>query len=99
MQGGDDFLAAQAVLRRQHRAVRKQVRDRREGLARLVGLGGDDAEVELRQFAARRSWPSGRAWNSLCPVTRMPRSLMTARVLLAADQDPHLGDARQMRGV
>ena len=28
----------------------KQVRDRSEGLARLAGLGGDDAEIELRQF-------------------------------------------------
>ena len=29
----------------------KQMRDRREGLPRLVGFGGDDAEIELRQIA------------------------------------------------
>ena len=29
----------------------------------------------------------------------MPRSIEAARVFLAADQHPHLGDARQVRGV
>ena len=33
-----------------HRAVREQMRDRSERLARLAGFGGDDTEVKLGQL-------------------------------------------------
>ena len=95
---GNDFFATQAVLRRQHRAIAKQVSDRPKGLPRLACLGSYDAKIELWQsiWSGRRFQVS---MEFVVPGYANPSFLDAARMFFSPDQRPHLSHPRQMRGV
>ena len=78
--------------------MRKQVGDRRERFTRLVGFGGDDAEVELRQFA-RVIAGLQASMKFVAPCDPDAAIVDAAGVLLATDKHPNLGHARQVCGV
>src|SRR5271165_3594144 len=72
--------------------------DRGEGLSRLVRLGGNNTKVKLRKLAGigRSLWPGMKL---VAPRHTNAVLVDALRVLLATDQRPHLGNARQMRGI
>ena len=78
--------------------MREQVSNGSEGFPCLAGLSGDDAEVEIGEVGG-----IGRGLQMRVEFVAAGYAdtvvVETLRMFEASGEDPHLGDAREVRGV
>src|SRR6266851_1532131 len=97
-EGGDNFLAAKAVLRGENSAVFEKMGDRPHGFSGLRGFAGNNAQIEFRQagWVLRGMQLGVKLMRS---GYSQPIAIQCLGVFGTPHKSPHLGDLRQVRGV
>jgi hypothetical protein len=89
----DEFFAAEAILRGEHRPIIEVVSNERKGFLNLPHFRGHDGEIAIRNLCRPRRSPK-RNMKFVFATDTQSVAVERTRMLLAADKSPNLRHPR-----